>query len=335
MNEPFVIQGYTIDLSIHIGVALAPQHGNQPIVLLQRADLAMRQAKEDQMDLAVIYDQEKDPYSFRKLILFGKLRKAIANGGMSLVYQPQISLNTMRITGVEALIRWHDEEEGIISPAEFIPMAEQTGVINQISKWVLEEAARQAATWKKAGYSIPISVNLSPRNLLDTKLLQDTKVLLKKHGLSSNDICIEVTETALMTRPDKALAVLSSLHNLGIRLSIDDFGTGYSSLTYLKSLPVDELKIDQCFIFTMLENKADLMIVKSTVELAHGFGLSIVAEGVEEEDVLHALKEMGVDKAQGYFMSRPLSTADLQKWLVESEWGLEMSPSGKPKQAKE
>jgi diguanylate cyclase (GGDEF)-like protein len=335
MNEPFVIQDYKIELSIHIGVAVAPLHGNQPSILLQRADLAMRQAKEDHMDMAVIYDQKKDPYSFRKLVLVGKLRKAVTNGNLTLVFQPKIGLDTLRIVGVEALIRWFDEEEGFISPAEFIPMAEQTGIINRITEWVLEEAARQAAIWKKAGYSIPIAVNLSPRNLLNSTLLKDTEALLARNGLNSDDISIEVTETALMTRPDKALTALTSLHNIGIHLSIDDFGTGYSSLAYLKSLPVDELKIDQCFIFSMLENKADMMIVKSTVELAHGFGLSVVAEGVEEEAVLHALKEMGVDKAQGYFMSRPLAATDLQTWLVESKWGLEMSPSGKPKQAKE
>jgi len=332
MNEPFVIQGYAIELSIHIGVTLAPQHGNQPSILLQRADLAMRQAKEDQMDMAVIYDQEQDPYSFRRLVLFGKLRKAVANGELSLVYQPKIDLSTLHITGVEALVRWYDEEEGSISPAEFIPMAEQTGIINQIGEWVFEEAACQAAIWKKNGFSIPIAVNLSPRNLLNTTLLKDTEALLAKHGLSCDDISVEVTETALMTRPDKALTALTSLHNMGIRLSIDDFGTGYSSLAYLKSLPVDELKIDQCFIFTILENTADMVIVKSTVELAHRFGLSVVAEGVEEEEVLYILKEMGVDKAQGHFISRPLSATDLQAWLVESEWGLEIPSSEKTRQ---
>lgn len=327
MNEPFVIQGYAIDLSIHVGIALAPLHGNQPSILLQRADLAMRQAKTDQMDRAVIYDQKKDPYSFRKLVLFGKLRKAITNGGLSLVFQPQIDLITMRISGVETLIRWYDDEEGFVSPAEFIPMAEQTGIINQISEWVFEQAACQSAIWKEAGFRIPIAINLSPHNLLNTELLKDTKTLLERHGLTCEDISIEVTETALMAHPENALAVLTSLHNMGIHLSIDDFGTGYSSLAYLKNLPVDELKIDQCFIINMLENEADMMIIKSTIELAHAFGLNVVAEGVESKDILCALKEMNVDRAQGYFMARPLPASGLQEWLRESEWGLEVMPS--------
>jgi len=276
MDATFDIKGYAIELSVHIGIAVAPLHGKQPNILLQRADIAMRQAKADQMGIAIIYDQERDPYSFRKLMLFGKLRKAVINGALSLVYQPQIDLDTLHISGVEALIRWHDDEEGFISPAEFIPMAEQTGIINQISEWVLEEAARQAAAWKDAGCFIPIAVNLSPRNLLNAALLENTEALLAKHGLSCCDICIEVTETALMTRPDKALAVLTALHNMGICLAIDDFGTGYSSLAYLKSLPVNELKIDQCFISTMLKNTVDMIIVKSTVNLAHGLGLSVV-----------------------------------------------------------
>jgi len=328
MEEPFEIHGYEIDLSVNIGVALAPLHGIQPSILLQRADLAMRQGKMDQMGRAVIYNQQEDTYSFRNLVLFGKLRKAIANGDLSLVYQPKIDLKTLRIAGVEALIRWHDAEEGLIPPEKFIPMAEQTGIINKISEWVLEEAVQQAAAWHKAGYSIPVAINLSPRDLLNTALANKAEALLAMHGLSYCDICIEVTETALMTHPDRALVSLTALRDIGISLSIDDFGTGYSSLAYLKNLPLSELKIDQCFVFSMLTNEADMMIVKSTVDLAHGLGLTVVAEGVEETEVLQALKDMGVDKAQGYLMAHPLTPSDFQKWLVESEWGLESPLSG-------
>ena len=327
MREQFDIQGYAIELSMRIGVAFFPQHGNDPSVLLQSADLAMRQAKADLMEQAVIYDQEQDPYSFRTLMLFGKLRKAISTNSLFLVYQPKINLDTLRITDVEALIRWQDKEEGFISPAEFIPMAEQTGLITQISEWVYEEAARQAAVWKKAGYSIPIAVNLSPHNLLDAELLKKTEMLLKEHGLNSSDISIEVTETAFMNRPDSVLAILNSLHELGIRLSIDDFGTGYSSLSYLEKLPVNELKVDQCFVTNMLDKPRDMMIVKLVIELAHGLDLKVVAEGVEDRPVLLKLKEMGVDKAQGFYMSRPQAPEDLQKWLVTSEWGIEAAKS--------
>jgi len=323
MHEEFDIQGYPIELSMRIGVAFFPQHGNDPGILLQSADLAMRQAKTDLADKAVIYDQEQDPYSFRTLMLFGKLRKAINTNSLFMVYQPKINLDTLRITDVEALIRWQDEEEGFISPAEFIPMAEQTGLITQISEWVYEEAARQAAVWKNAGYSIPIAVNLSPHNLLDAKLLEKTEVMLEQHGLNSSDISIEVTETAFMNRPDTVLAILNSLHDLGIKLSIDDFGTGYSSLSYLEKLPVNELKVDQCFVTHMLDKPRDMMIVKLVIELAHGLGLKVVAEGVEDRPVLLKLKEMGVDKAQGFYMSRPQSPEDLLGWLVTSEWGIE------------
>jgi len=322
MDDPFVLQKDAVELSVHIGVSIAPLHGKDPRVLLQRADLAMRQAKADQMGSTVIYDQTQDPYSFRSLALFGKLRKAIANGGLSLVYQPKVDLASMRITGVEALLRWHDEEEGNISPGEFIPMAEQTGIINQLSEWVLESAVVQAAVWKKLELSIPVAINLSPQNLLDSELAGKIKSLLEQHGLSCHDICIEVTETALMTHREKSLSTLTRLHDMGVSISIDDFGTGYSSLAYLKVLPVNELKIDQCFVSGMLKNSDDMLIVKSTIELAHGFGLSVVAEGVEDDETLRTLKEMGADRVQGYFLSRPLATDALQEWLVKSEWGI-------------
>lgn len=333
MDEPFIVHGDAVEMTAGIGIAVAPLHGSEPEVLLQRADLAMRQAKENPMGTAMIYDQQQDPYSLRKLMLFGKLRKAISSGQLTLVYQPKIDLESMRIDSVEALVRWQDEEEGFISPAEFIPMAEQTGIINPLSDWVLEEAARQAVAWKRAGYQIPIAVNLSPRNLLNPTLVADIKALLARHDLDCSDICLEVTETALMTRPETALAILTELSQMGVCLSIDDFGTGYSSLAYLKKIPVDELKIDQSFVFDMLKNKTDLKIVESTVELAHGLGLKVVAEGVEEEEVLMKLKAMGVDKAQGYFMSRPLAASDFQVWLAESPWGLSTSASGIESQA--
>jgi len=322
MDEPFVVHGTEVEMSVSIGIAMAPVHGSRPDVLLQRADLAMRQAKVLQTGTAVVYDQEQDPYSLRRLMLFGKLRKAITNGQLTLVYQPKIDLVSLRIDSVEALIRWYDEEEGQIPLGEFIPMAEQTGMINPMSEWVLEEAASQAVVWKQAGFRIPIAVNLSPRNLLNPTLVPNMEALLTRHDLSGDEICIEVTESALITQPKTALSILSALSEMGIAISIDDFGTGYSSLAYLKHLPVDELKIDRCFVSAMLTSEADRMIVKSTVELAHGLDLSVVAEGVEEKEVLMALKEMGVDKAQGFYMSRPLSPADLETWLAESEWGL-------------
>jgi len=327
MDAPFHVHDYEIEMSVNIGIALAPLHGNKPDILLQRADLAMRQAKLDQVGRAVVYDEGNDPYSLRKLVLLGKLRKALSKGCLSLVYQPKINLDTMHVAGVEALIRWHDAEDGFISPAEFIPMAEQTGIINQISEWVLKEALSQIAAWKKAGFHIPVTVNVSPRNLLDASLPQDVEGLLAGCGLSSKDLCIEVTETAFMMRPERSLAALTALHDLGIHLSIDDFGTGYSSLAYLKNLPVDALKIDQCFVLSMLKNTADMIIVKSAIELAHRFGLTVTAEGVEEAEVLHTLKEMGADSAQGDFMSPPLSADDFLTWVNESEWGLQQGSS--------
>ena len=322
MDEPFMVHGTAIEMAVSIGAALAPVHGTKPDILLQRADLAMRQAKATQMGVAVVYNEQQDPYSLRKLVLFGKLRKAITNNQLSLVYQPKIDLKSMRIESVEALIRWYDEEEGQVPLGDFIPMAEQTGMINPMSEWVLNEAARQAAEWKSAGLNIPIAVNLSPRNLLNPTLVAEIQSRLTGHGLTGDEIMVEVTENALITHPETALSILTAISEMGIRISIDDFGTGYSSFAYLKNLPVDELKIDQCFVSGMLTNDADRMIVKSTMELAHGLGLSVVAEGVEDREVLLTLKEMGVDKAQGFYMSRPQAPADLKQWLVESQWGL-------------
>ena len=317
MGEPFIIDGYAIELSINIGVAVAPVHGDKSEILLQRADLAMRQAKQDQMGVAAIYDQERDPYSIRRLTLYGKLRKAVDEGKLTLVYQPKIDLGDGSLSGVEALLRWCDPEDGFISPDEFIPMAEQTGLINRISEWVLKEVITQVACWRAEGFHVATAVNLSPRNLLNSTLPVNIESLLVAHGLEPYALCVEVTETALMSNPAKAQQILERLHEMHISLSIDDFGTGYSSLAYLKALPVDELKIDRCFIKNIVDNEVDRMIVESTVRMAHGLGLTVVAEGVEDEATFELLRSMAVDKVQGYYFTPPLPSDALIRWLKD------------------
>jgi len=321
LNKPFRLDGSNIEVGAHIGIATYPEHGDEATILLQRADVAMRLCKRALVAVRK-YDAAQDPYSLRHLIMFGKLRKAIDAGALTLHYQPKVNMQTARITDVEALCRWQDGKKASVSPAEFIPLAEQTSLIAPLTMWVLDEAIRQCSAWNRAGWGIGVAANLSARNLLDPDLPGWVAGALKTHGLDVCNLTLEVTESAIMQHPDKALAVLSALRKMGIRLSIDDFGTGYSSLAYLKQLPVNELKIDQSFIFPMLESSRDQMIIRSATDLAHGFDLKVIAEGVESAAIWKRLTAYGVDKAQGFYMGRPMSAAELEVWLQESPWGL-------------
>ena len=242
---------------------------------------------------------------------------------MTVFCQPKVDIKSGHIMGVEALARWQHPLEGMISPADFIPMVEQSGLIRPFTRWVIEEAIVQLRNWKADGIELSIAVNLSTRNLLDPELPGTIAELLEQYQVSACNLCLEITESALMSRPEQALKVLKRLHEMGAKLSIDDFGTGYSSLAYLKKLPVDELKIDQSFIFGLIDNEDDAVIVRSTIELAHNLGLRVVAEGVESKAVMEKLKIENCDIAQGYYLSWPLPRAELQQWLHTSPWGLQ------------
>jgi len=240
---------------------------------------------------------------------------------LRLFLQPKIELASGRLLGAEALVRWQHPTRGLVPPMAFIPFAEQTGFVRQLTQWIFNEAARQWPLLRAVGLQ-RVSVNLSTRDLLDQDLLAKLQAVLQRHGAPAAAFCLEITESAIMDEPQRALAMLNGLSNAGFKLSIDDFGTGYSSLAYLKKLPVDELKIDKSFVLAMASDADDAKIVRSTIELAHNLGLTVVAEGVETADILQQLRGLQCDEAQGYFISRPMPACDMPafaaRWAVSA-----------------
>jgi len=314
LEEPFMLEGYSVSIGASIGIALAPEHGQDATTLLRRADVAMYTAKRATSDYA-IYIAAQDQYSPERLGLVGELRRAIEQDQLVLYYQPKVDLRTGRLDSVEALVRWQHPVRGIVLPDQFIPLAEHTGLITPLSHWVLTAALRQCRAWRDAGLGIRIAVNLSARLLQDEHLVDSIVELLQTWGVTPDLLQVEVTESAVMADPARALQILTRLHDMGIRIAIDDFGTGYSSLAYLKKLPADEIKIDKSFVRDMAVNADDVTIARSVIDLGHNLGLSVVAEGVEDRAVWDQLAEMGCDLAQGYYLSRPIPAAALASWV--------------------
>jgi predicted signal transduction protein with EAL and GGDEF domain len=314
LDQSFRIADHSVDVACSIGIALSPAHGSDSDVLLRRADIAMYVAKRSAHGYAT-YSPEHDQYSPDRLALVGELRRATEAGELTLVYQPKVSLRTNRCVGVEALVRWHHPQRGLIPPDEFIPLAEQTGLIKNVSKWVLNAALGQAHEWSSAGFDVPIAVNLSMRDLHDPDLASNVATMLERWRVGSSRLVVEITENGLMADPNRALQNITALREMGIRIAIDDFGTGYSSLAYLKRLPVDELKIDRSFVRDLATDEDDLAIVRSTIRLGHDLGLSIVAEGVEDVGTWQLLRRLGCDVAQGYYLGRPMAADTLADHL--------------------
>ena len=316
LEADFHIDGLPVHVDASVGIALYPQHGEDVDTLLQHADVAMYEAKRTHGGHE-IYSVEHDPYNPVRLAMVGQLRKGLADNEVLLHYQPKIDLETGRVVGAEALVRWQHPERGLILPAEFVPMAERTGLIRPLSRYVLDHALAQCREWRDSGLDLKISVNLSARNLLDPTLPEDVTKLLTKWGIPVDLLELEITESTIMIDPKRAMEVLGRLHAMGIGLSIDDFGTGYSSLVYLKELPVNELKIDRTFVARMASNRGDAFIVRSTIDLAHNLHLKVVAEGVEDEDTMKELARLGCNIAQGFHVSRPLPPAEFGSWLAD------------------
>ncbi len=315
LEQPFRVEGVDLDVEASIGVVRSGEHGQDPTMLLQRADIAMYVAKTQQLGVFA-YDPTVDGHSPAKLALLGDLRRALERGELVLHYQPKISTSTGDVVSAEALVRWLHPDRGLIFPDEFIPLAEHTGLIGPLTHHVLDAALGQARIWVDAGRALPVSVNLSARNLLDETLPAKVGELLVAHGVPAELLELEITESALMTEPARAQRLLQQLSALGVRISIDDFGAGYTSLGQLKTLPINELKIDKSFVTTMIEDRSNSLIVHSVVDLGHNLGLTIVAEGVESEQALTALRAFGCDVAQGYHLSRPIPAAALDAWLL-------------------
>ncbi|MEO8805057.1 MAG: EAL domain-containing protein [Burkholderiaceae bacterium] len=314
-ETPLTLEEHSVDMGAGIGMACWPKHAAGADALLSRAEVAMYAAKRSS-DGPLLYHAAIDAASAQTLSLLTELRNAIDRNELRLYLQPKLMLETGRVGGAETLVRWLHPQRGLVAPVEFIPFAEQTGFIRSLTMWVFEEAARHWLRLHAEGLPLVLSVNLSSRDLLDQDLPQKFDALLVKHRVPAEAICLEITERAIMSDPQRALATLSRLSGLGFKLSIDDFGTGYSSLAYLKHLPVDELKIDKSFVLGMETDLDDAKIVRSIIDLAHNMGLTVVAEGVESATVWNLLRELECDEAQGYHMGKPMPANEFQAWSI-------------------
>jgi len=319
LDTPFSVEKQTLTVKASIGVALAPAHGADAATLLRRADVAMYLAKRSG-DGGALYDVAQDDHSPARLSLVSELQHAVDEGDLLLHYQPLVELATGRLVAVEALLRWPHPEHGLILPDGFIPLAEHNGLIAPLTRWALNAALRQCRLWQRAGLRPRMHVNLSMHDLHDVALPDRVAELLRQHDVAADALTLEITESALMADPARALDVLTRLAHLGVRSAIDDFGAGYSSLSYLKRLPVNAIKIDKSFVQGLRhpgdERSTDATIVRSVVALGHALGLEVVAEGIEHRVALDMLAALGCDAAQGYYLSRPLSARDMEGWAA-------------------
>ena len=314
LAEPFLIDDVRLQSNASIGIALFPTQAQDVATLIQRADVAMYQAKRSGTGIAV-YAAESDRSSIERLTLIGDLPDAVSGGQLVLHFQPCIDLRTGRAVRAEALVRWNHPRLGLLGPEQFIELAELSGAIQPLTRWVVEEGLRCAAAWHAAGHAIGLAVNLSVRNLYDPDLVPHLAEHLAVSGIAPGLRVLELTETELMDDPSLAQEVFSALGALGVSTSIDDFGTGYSSLTYLRDLPLQEVKIDRSFVREMNRRRDEFTIVRSMIDLGHNLGLEVVAEGVEHAEDLELLQRLGCDLAQGFHLSQPLPQVDLLRWL--------------------
>jgi len=316
LETSFALRGLPLEVAGSIGVAAYPEHGEDAHTLLQHADVAMYVAKRAHAGTAV-YDAEHDENDAARLALAGELRRALEQDELVVHFQPKADLVSGQVIGAEALVRWQHPERGFIPPGEFVPIAERTGLIKPLTRYVLAAALGQCDAWTAAGLELHVAVNLTIPDLLDLELPDQVAALLADSGVRPEQLELEITESTILADPERVHSVLDRLNDMGLRLAIDDFGTGYSSLAYLKSLPVQTIKIDRSFVMGMCEHASDATIVRSTIDLARNLGLHVVAEGVESQEIWDALRAQGCSLAQGYFIGRPMPADELAE-LLES-----------------
>ena len=316
----FTVNDIPLYIGISIGISIYPQHGITAQILQQRADVAMYVAKRNKTGYD-IYNPKFDKYSLGRLSLISELRLAIDLNQLFMEYQPIIELKTGRVVNAEALLRWNHPERGKVYPDEIIPIAEQTGLINHITYWIIETTAKYNKKLKESGIDIKITINLSVYNLQENDFVENIVNIFKKNEISASNFIMEITESVMMTNPEKSIDVLNQLDKLGIEITVDDFGTGYSSLAYLKQLPLSKLKIDKSFIMDMIHDDNDAMIVRSTIDLAHNLGMQVVAEGIEEKENLDLLTILDCELGQGYFISHPLPDDEFETWVIKQNNG--------------
>lgn len=319
-NQPYFICDHEIFCSVSIGIEIASRANYEGVELLRRSELALRQAKNDGRNDYRFFMANLNPPDLVRASLESALHHALERQELTLQYQPQIRMSTKTFVGVEALLRWTHETLGPISPAIFIPVMEETGLINQVGEWVLATACRQHQEWVKSG-ALPkdakLSVNLSPRQFRQGDLVDRIEQVLEASGLQPQLLTVEVTEGVLMDNLQQGINVLGRLREIGISIAIDDFGTGYSSLAYLKNLPIDYLKIDRVFVKDIVQDKNDAAIANSIIALAHNLGMEVIAEGVEDVDVLGVLQAFGCDHYQGFYFSRPIDAEEIPKLAMQ------------------
>jgi diguanylate cyclase (GGDEF)-like protein/PAS domain S-box-containing protein len=318
LERPFEVQGQHLDVAISIGIAIFPDDGEDPNTLLRRADIALFVAKQPR-GAFVRYAPEQERQGASRLSLMAELRAALQHDGeLFLHFQPLVRLRDRSLAGVEALVRWRHPQRGLVPPMEFVPFAEKTQLIKPLTKFVLVSALRQSVAWQRSGHRIPVSVNISMRDLVDPEFPKMVATLLREAKAPASLLVLEITESLIMTEPERAIDTLTQLRKLGVRLAVDDFGTGYSSLAYLQRLPVHEIKIDKSFVAAMTVEGSRANIVGASVDLVHSLELESVAEGVEDARTWDLLGALGCDLAQGYFISRPMLAVDVLPWL--STW---------------
>jgi len=317
LGEPAEVAGLLLDTRAHIGMSLHPGHGDDAEVLIRRAGAALGHSRRYGGRLATFHGGHENT-SVQRIALMADLRRALERDELALFYQPKADMGSRQLRGAEALVRWNHPARGLMSPAEFVPLAESTGMVTPLTYWMLEAVLRHSYGWRRDGQSYPISINLSPHDFRDPQLLERIGGALSTWGAEPGSIEFELTESALMEDPDGALRILAGLKRLDVTLAIDDYGTGYSSLSYLRRLPVDTIKIDQSFVREMTSSRDAATIVRSTIALAHDLALKVVAEGVEDEPTFDALSELGCDMAQGYCISRPMPASEFPGWALRA-----------------
>jgi EAL domain-containing protein (putative c-di-GMP-specific phosphodiesterase class I) len=316
LEVPVMVDDLALPAEGSIGIAMYPKHGDDVDTLLRHADVAMYTAKEENAGYA-FYDKARSASDPANLTLVSDLRRALEERELVLYYQPKASLTNGAVESVEALLRWNHPTRGLLGPDQFIPLAQQTGLIKPLTLYVIDDALRQCRVWERAGMTLGVAVNLSVRNLLDAEFPDQVARLLKKRRVRPALLELEITESTMLSDPVRTKRVLDRLAAMGVALSIDDFGTGYSSLSYLSQLPVNEIKIDRSFVMNMADCDNDAVIVRSTIDLARNLGLQVVAEGVETEQAWDKLTQLGCTLAQGYYLSRPVPAKDLTQWLKQ------------------
>ena len=328
LERPLTLEDQTVDVSGSIGLAISPEHGREVDLLLTRAEVAMYAAKDRRLGVQA-YDPGLDSSSSYSVSLLTELRAALEGGQLQVYFQPKVRFTDGQVIGAEALLRWQHPQRGLVPPNEFIPFAEHSGFVRLLTAWMIEHTAEYANTIAATWPDMKFGVNLSARDLLDQDFPGKVQRLAQGRGMDLSRLTLEITESSIMDDPERSLQILLKLRQLGVRLSIDDFGTGYSSLAYLKRLPLDELKIDRSFVMSMQTDEADVKIVRSTIDLAHNLGLTVVAEGIDSPEAFAKLRALGCDEGQGYRIARPMPAAYFAEWARRWQDPSEQTSTGK------